>query len=376
MEQEVITFKQTFEDLNKKGNNSLFYFDDEKIIPLNNRIRLIFMDSLSMLSSKFSSLTFNVLNPGLSLEFPNEELIDNIKTNFEQDLTKSFVFIYRYDPYIPSNNAIKNFKKKFDSTTYFYPLEIKGSTQKIGEELGELISMLYFREKGYIVQKPLGTYGKEGDNKSGVDDVVAWKSPVIDELRKFGFVDKGCHIRELACLRWLGKISASNTELNYSTTNEIILIEVKSSKQRGISDSPSYGVNQLLRASKEKIAKKLFICFPFIDENDGEIFQVIKSKTEGNPAVGAILFDNKGVYLHDSETFPAVENMPDEIEKKYVRNLKRVLLGNFYFDEILTMIMELINTKNKSFPEVLVDFYNKIEEKPVSYILERIKCNF
>ena len=239
------------------------------------------------------------------------------------------------------------------------------------EEMGTLISMLYFREKGYIVQKPLGTTGKEGKNKPGVDDVVAWKSPVIDELRRFGFIDKGCHISELACLRWLGKVSSSSRDFNKHTTKEIFIVEVKSSKSKGLSNSPSMGISQLLRASEKRIAKKLFICFPSINENIEEIFAEIKSRTKEEPAVGGILFDDKGVHVHDSEVFPD-ENMPSAIEG-YEKDLKRVLMNNFYFDEILEMVKELnVDTKNKGFEEVLIEFYNKIEQIPSNYILEKL----
>jgi len=361
MQQKVITFKQAFEALkNKIGNNSLFNFDGEKITPLNNRIRLIFMDSVLGLSREF-----RYWNLGIAKR--ERELMDNI-----EDLPNSFVFVY-YDPSITSKKTIKDFASKFDDTTICiqrksrteWPTSYLIST----EQLGTLITMLYFREKGYIVQTPR-TYGKEGKNEHGVDDVVAWKSPVMDELRKFGFIDRGCHMSELACLRWLGKVSNSSRDFNNHFTKEVLLTEVKSSRKEGIPNSSSRGgVNQLSRAAKEKIAKKLFICFPVVNENVEEIFKEIKNKSK--PAVGAILFDDKGVYIQESEIFPD-ENMLSEIEE-YENHLKRALLNNFYFDEILEMIKELgVDTKNKGAHEVLLNFCNKVEEIPTSYILEKL----
>jgi len=84
------------------------------------------------------------------------------------------------------------------------------------------------------------------------------------------------------------------------------------------------------------------------------------------------LFDDKGVYIQDSETFPD-ENMLSEIEE-YENHLKRALLNNFYFDEILEMIKELgVDTKSKGVHEVLLNFRNKkVEEIPTSYILEKL----
>jgi len=226
--------------------------------------------------------------------------------------------------------------------------------------------MLYFRGEGYIVQKPLGTYGKVGEDKPGVDDVAAWKSPVINELRKFGFIERGCHISELACLRWLGKVAHSGEGFGDDVTkNEIVLTEVEPSKGKGISDK-NHGVNQLLRAKQEEIAKKLFVCFPFVNEDVEKIKEEIRNKNK--PAVGAILFDDKGVYIQDSETFP--DGKADLKIAEYEANLKKALLNNFYFDEIAEMIRELnVDTENRGVGEVLVDFQNKVE---TGYILEKL----
>jgi hypothetical protein len=78
MEQEVITFKQAFEDLNKRGNNSLFNFDGEKIIPLN-RIRLILMDSLNV-SSDFD-FSFSSAKSLLEVTKTKKSLVLKLKVN-------------------------------------------------------------------------------------------------------------------------------------------------------------------------------------------------------------------------------------------------------------------------------------------------------
>ena len=374
MKQEVIRLTQVFRDLNRVANNSLFYFDGDKVTPSSSRVKLIFFDNLFKYEDKFCSSHL--------LKVPKEELARNIENDFE-DFPKSFVFVHNPTCYNggerkhSNDTTIVEFSRKFSDDTKIciqqndraYPP--RQSFLISTEELGELVTMLYFREKGYIVQSPLGTYGKEGDDKSGVDDVVAWKSPVVDKLRKFGFIDKGCHISELACLRWLGKVPTSSRDFGDHVTKEIILTEVEPSIAKGISNSPATGINQLLRAKKEKIAKRLFICFPFIDKNVEEIFSEIKRRTKEEPAIGAILFDDKGLHIQDSETFPD-ETVRSEIDE-YEKNLKRVLLNNFYFDEILQMIKELdLDTKNKGFEEVVQEFYKKIEEIPVDYILEKL----
>ena len=84
--------------------------------------------------------------------------------------------------------------------------------------------------------------------------------------------------------------------------------------------------------------------------------------------MGAILFDSKGLHIHDSETFPD-NNVVAEIHQ-YENNLKKALLNNFYFDEIVEMIKELDgDTKNKGFKEVKEEFYGRIE---LDYVLEKL----
>jgi hypothetical protein len=370
MKQEVVTFKQVFENLNNLGNGSLFDFDGEKITPLNNRIKLIFIDSLGW--HIYDPIT-HFSSSGL-MRVPKQELRENIESNFEGVLSKNFAFIYN-----SGKATTDRFADGLEDTKICIQTERPSNYERFPkkyitstEQLGELISMLYFRENGYIVQKPLGTYGREGDNRPGVDDVVAWKSPIVDELRKFGFIDKGCHISELACLRWLGKVSTVRKDLDNYTDNELILVEVKSSTSNGLSKSPSKGIDQLLRAKKEKVAKNLFICFPTVDSDTEEVFTEIKNRMNGEPVVGSILFDDKGLHMHDSEIF-SDENVTSEINK-YESQLKQVLLNNFYFDEILQMIDELdVDTKNKGLNEVLDSFNTKIEtDVSVSYLLEKL----
>jgi len=123
-----------------------------------------------------------------------------------------------------------------------------------------------------------------------------------------------------------------------------------------------------VRAKKEKIAKRLFICFPLIDEDVKQVFAEIKSGAKEEPAVGALLFDSKGLHIEDSETFPD-DNVASEIHE-YENNLKKALLNNFYFDEIVEMIRELsVDTKNGGFKEVKEEFYGRIE---LDYVLDKL----
>ena len=376
MNQEIITLTKVFKDLNLVGNDSLFKIDGEEVIPLTNRVKLILLDSLLNQKGKssFSNLLFK--DP---FDVSKEELARSIEKDFE-GFPKGFVFVHNptyYDGgYLKHSNdtAIREFSRKFSDETKiclqqnnreFPP---RSSMVISTEELGELIAMLYFREKGYVVQNPRRTYGKEGDDRPGVDDVVTWKSPVVDKLREHGFIGKGCHMGELAFLRWLGKVSTSGIRSGHSISKEIVLVEVEHSEAEATSNSASKGINQLLRAKKGKVAKELFICFPFVNKDAEEVFAEIRRETKEESSVGAILFDSKGLHIHDSETFPD-NNVVAEIHQ-YENNLKKALLNNFYFDEIVEMIKELdVDTKNKGFKEVKEEFYGRIE---LDYVLEKL----
>jgi len=379
MEQGIITLTQVFTDLNTASHNTLFYFDGDKVIPSSNRVRLIFFDRFLTEEYKFS-FSHLLEIPGEPRSFSyytKEELGRTIEKNFE-GFPRSFVFIYNPTQYHGGEfrhstvRAMVEFSKEFRGDTkiciqqYDKETPPRASFFISTEELGELICMIYFREKGYIVQCPLHTYGKRGE-ESGVDDVIAWRSPIINNLRKFGFIGNGCHISELACLRWLDRTTSS---FDASVGKEVNLIEVEPYEAKATGNSTNSGKHQLYRAVREKIAKRLFICFPFINEELDKIFQEIRNEPKA-PTLGAILFDANGMHINDSGIFPD-ENVVSAVEE-YERYLKRVLLNNFYFEEILEMIRELnLDSKNKGFQELLIEFCKTIEEIPVDYVLEKL----
>ena len=90
MNQEIITLTKVFKDLNLMGNDSLFKIDGEEVIPLTNRVKLIFLDSLLSQEGKlsFSSLLFE--DP---FDVSKEALVRSIEKDFE-GLPKRFVFIH------------------------------------------------------------------------------------------------------------------------------------------------------------------------------------------------------------------------------------------------------------------------------------------
>lgn len=358
------TFRKAFEQLNELGHNSLFSFDGERVVPRDIRIKLIFIDACASWDHKLSSSRFS--------QIPKRELEDSIASNFRGQIPEAFLFTY-YDPSITSKKAIRDFAGQFEDTVICVQQSKRedfGRYWISTEELSEFICMLYFRENGYVVQKPLHTYGNEGRERPGVDDVIAWKSPVVSQLRRLGYISNGCHISEIMCLRWLGKSHVPITDAAISdSSEEAILIEAESSLVNAFSNSQQKGVNQLKRASKLGVATKLFIAFPVADSELNQVLSERSASDQGQ--FGKIIIYPDGIHFQDSDVFPH-HNLSDMI-REYEQNLRKCLLNNFYFDEILGMIRELgVNIETKGFEEVLADFDERITQMPNEYLLEKL----
>ena len=170
MNQEIITLTKVFRDLNLIADNSLFKIDGEEVIPFTNRVKLIFLDGLLKQVGKFSFSNLLFEDP---FEVSKKELARSIENDFE-GFPEGFVFAYNSVYYGAGNDtAIKEFAGRFSG-------DIKICLQQNNrnfpprsdmlistEELGELIAMLNFREKGYVVQSPRRTYERKGMTSRG-----------------------------------------------------------------------------------------------------------------------------------------------------------------------------------------------------------------
>lgn len=362
----MLTFTEVFKELNKHAKYPLFEFKGDQISPLNNRVRLIFIDSF-LYPEKFSTLELSSI--------PKRDLSIAIKTNFFDDLQTFFTALY-FEPSISSKKAVTDFAQSLESTLICIQEkkreEIRKSFLTSTEELGEFVAMLYLRNQGYIVQRPRMTYGRDGDVRPGVDDVVAWKSSILKDLKRYRFIEKGCHISELYCLRWLGRTSKVEITPIETDESELALVEVESSTANGLSSSKSKGINQLIRAEKLNIFNEMLICFPIVSEAPDEIFAQIRNKAK--PNIKGLLFNESGLFIQDSGVLstPLMFNNSSEISA-YENELKKVLLNNFFYEEIIDMIHELgVDINNKGIHEVLTSFNKKIDEIPISYLLEKL----
>lgn len=368
MEERIITLTKVFRDLNLLSHDSLFEFDGDEVIPRSDRVKLLFHHKLLERKDNFSlsGLLSNALEDPLDVS--KQELVENMKKTLEE-FPKSFVFLHNPTCYdggyykYSSDNALVKYSNNFgqDTRICIQQEDTKPPPRSrffiSTEGLGELITTLYFREKGYIIQSPRVSYGKDGDDRSGVDDVVAWKSSAVIRLREERLAEKGTHIGELACLRWLETVPSSGRSSERYITDDVILTEVESSPKGAIYRGKQSGVRQLLRAEKEKVAKHMFLCFPFFNRDPEHIIAELRREYEDGPVLGAILFGKEGLYVQSSESLPD-EKMESEITK-YEKHLVYALLNNFYFDEIMERIAD---TKNKGFRDVRQHFYGRLGE--------------
>jgi len=249
------------------------------------------------------------------------------------------------------------------------------------EELVELMTMLFFRSQGYMVQRPLGTY-------MGVDDVIAWKSPLTEKLRAHRLIEYGCFVDELGLLRKFGRVNQIREEK--SIHNELVLVEAESSIRKAIANDS--GMNQLLgkewgesnpqkyrEGAKQRIvANKLFITFPVcfptwfpsVDSFE-EVVREFDRRQLDQRKIGIVCWEPTTYYFKDSAEFQH-DKMTEELSK-YEAYAKQLLLKNFYFDELLSLMQELkIELKGRTKDEVFVELEKKVREGDVDILISKL----
>ena len=213
---------------------------------------------------------------------------------------------------------------------------------KVGENIGEFISLFYFRKLGYLTTVLAPFTGP------GVPDVTCWKTPLTRKLRDAGIVDNGATLYELSMLRIFGKIQDDRKDS--SDRDEAIVVEVESER-------PYPGTYQLLGNDNRKgyVSEgnydKAFVCVAFCKNVD---------------RVGLLSFDHHGLVVRDCpENFSVPECKAQSISE--IDDLiKMVLVTNLTFDEILRLIGP---TKPKTFFQVLNAIVGLDEDR----LIEKVK---
>ncbi|MFC1910375.1 hypothetical protein ACFLXC_03670 [Chloroflexota bacterium] len=207
-----------------------------------------------------------------------------------------------------------------------------------------------------------------------VNDVIAWKSPILEKLRDYGFIDHGCTLAELACLRWLPLVAPGNT--SSATIQELVLVEAERSSSNGLSNSNNKGLNQLIIASNLGVATGLYICFPIsglAEETPDRIRVSIDDQWHTKQKIGSILFDDKDLYVCSPDPITA-EHCDAEI-KNLENQLKVTLLANFNFSEILEFARKLdISIENRGFEDISQNLKGEIADRAdIIQIFEKLK---
>jgi len=362
----IENFTKVFSLINKMYPARIIDVENDNVIPLDQRTELMFCNILYGCTigepkdlKDYPSSYYFIYEPDEVFQYKSENAIRKIRRCIRENYSKNnLVFVQTEKPC-----------RQFANSEIMFT-----------EELVELLTMLYFRAKGYMVQSALKTY-------NGVDDVVIWRSKLTEKLRKHGFIEYGCYVDELRLLRKFGK--PKQVEKEEVLNSEFIIIEAKSSIYKAVKNDG--GMNQLLGkewkwsqskpkkyregAKKLSVANKLFITFPVnfpIRFPEVKCFKDIISEFNVNQKnkkkSGIICWETENFSIKDSDQFDH-EYMDKEI-KEYENYVKQLLLENFYFEELLILMDKLdIHFTQKTKDEVSKEFNEKVQEKDADDII-------
>lgn len=360
----IENFAKVFSLINMMYPRRIVDIENDNIIPLDQRTKLMFCNIL------WGNSELEHSSPSYYIIYEPEEIFRNKSNNS----------LYKLRRKIREEHSKTNmvFVQTEEPSRYFTNSEIM-----LTEQLVELLAMLYFRAKGYMVQSALKTY-------NGVDDVVIWRSELTEKLRKHEFIEYGCYVDELRFLRRLGKPREIKKEV--VSNGEFIIIEAESSIKNAVKNDG--GMNQLLgsewkwgqlkpeiyrKGAKElSVANKLFITFPVnfpVRFPEAKCLEDIVSEfhlgQESQKKVGIICWETENFSIKDSDQFDH-EYMDKEI-KKYENHVKQLLLENFYFDELLILMDKLdIDFTRKTKGEVFKEFNEKVQENDADIIISEL----
>jgi len=95
----------------------------------------------------------------------------------------------------------------------------------VRESITHRLAALYLSSEGWLVSTDF-LYLPPGNK--GAPDIVAWKSPFTEKLRKAGLIEEGATLHELGYLG-LGNLRNQQTHENRIDNSETLVAEVKGS---------------------------------------------------------------------------------------------------------------------------------------------------
>jgi len=240
-------------------------------------------------------------------------------------------------------------KKGLDPKEFvFYDLNKKAWTA-YDETFWEYLGGCYFRRKGYAITrwKPRK---QEGD-----PDACAFRTSMLNPLRKEGWIREGCFLCELDIFKVFGKVYGESKTFDDRT----IVLEAESSKK-----TISNGIKQLAHTRREDKWKAPFLHQGFYDEG----YVVGPDYPEKDDFVGIISNDNGNFYFNqcpklfsqDEPRKKAIEEFELFVKLVVARNLQASKIRNWVSDE-------------SSFWNYLKAIEESIQRKSITELLRNVK---
>lgn len=244
-----------------------------------------------------------------------------------------------------------------------------------------LLTVLYFRAKGYVVQRVPGTHW-------GRDDLVVWRSSMVDKLVGHGLIGDGCLIDELAHARELGKVE--NTVPDHPRGSDLAFVGIATSVKNAMKDDGAMnrlvGLSWFLSEPKRfkdglrdlAVANRLYASFPMIyahrQSRIGNVEDLISEFEQRQPdreKVGLLVWDPKAFLHKESSDFP--HELQAEQIGKYEMNVKRSLLENFQLHELFDFMEKLdVEFCRDGEDQILWEFEEKINRVDVDVVLNEL----
>jgi len=250
-----------------------------------------------------------------------------------------------------------------------------------GPDLSLLLAVLRFRAKGYVVQRPLGSHW-------GPRDIVAWKSPVIEKLRKFRVIENGCLVDELLHIRELDRVETST--VSDSLTDDLAFITTATSARDAMKNDGAMNrligsswlqsdpAEYLSRTNDAAAANRLYVDFPMSASRSGlrggnleDLISEFEQRQRDREKVGLIILEPGRLHIKESSDFP-YERRDEQIEK-YEMNIRRILLENFQVHELFDFMEKLDVEFCRDFEDqIFWEFDEKVKRLEIEAILSEL----
>lgn len=199
--------KKSFDDLVESGlQNVKVRMKTDKQICLeitNVREYIVFLDGLTNKYPLRYLDAKDILWPPISFPILDGSTLDFLNNNKEPLRRTKFVSFFRSPPasstkqyrYNAKKELVENFGAR-EEDILLIPYE--GTV--VTEEMASLLSLLFFRNRGFIVTRYDQYFSRFAP---GLPDQIFWRNSLVDELNKRGFLPFGGTLSELTLCRFM-----------------------------------------------------------------------------------------------------------------------------------------------------------------------------